>query len=239
MSDDLPAKAAAFARELGAMLAATLPSAPSVDVQAVEHKSTFIVQPSRSDGTVERVPLFVNGEKLAELSILLYLDLDWTGKFLKNVRTDCAAYSVLDRQPLFRMDYRADMVSAPVAHWQFHAERGALTHLLTMAQTHRPKSVESPHMLSRLHFPVGGERFRPCIEDVIQFVIEELGVDSVTGWKAAVEDGRERWRRIQLRTVVRDLQSEAADTLKREGWTVIPPGSSATAPDAPDSLRRW
>ena len=238
MTDELANKAADFARELGETRAATLPQAPSVDVQAVEGKNTFIVQPSNPDGAVARVPLFVNGAKLAELSIVLYLDMDWTGTFLKNVRTDCAAYSVLDRQPLFRMDYRADMQSAPVAHWQFHAERGALTHLLSMAQAHRPKSVESPHMLSRLHFPIGGERFRPCIEDLIQFVIEECGVDAVPGWDRVVQAGRERWRRIQLRTVVRDLQQEAAAILVREGWTVTPPSDKELTESAA-TLSRW
>ncbi|WP_309129909.1 hypothetical protein [Microbacterium sp.] len=238
MTEDLAPKAAAFARELGETLAATLPGAPSVDVQAVAGKNTYIVQPSNPDGSVARVPLFVNGVKLAELSIVLYLDTDRTGTFLKNVRTDCAAYSVLDRQPLFRMDYRADMHPAPIAHWQFHAERGSLTHLLSMAHAHRPKSVDSPHLLSRLHFPVGGERFRPCIEDLIQFVIEECGVDSVKGWGKVVKDGREHWRRIQLRTVVRDLQWEAAEILAREGWTVMPPtGKELT--ESTTTLRRW
>ncbi len=238
MSDELAAKAAEFARELGETLAATLPHAPSVDVQAVEGKNTFIVQPASPNGSAARVPLFVNRERLAELSIVLYLELDRTGAFLKNLRTDCAAYSVLDRQPLFRMDYRSDMQSAPVAHWQFHAERGALTHLLSMAQAHRPKSVTSPHVLSRLHFPVGGERFRPCIEDLIQFVIEECGVDFVPGWEGAVEAGRERWRRIQLRTVVRDLQHEAAEILRREGWTVVAPADAEITESVP-TLRRW
>lgn len=238
MTDNLAAKAADFARELSETLAGTLPKSPGVDVQAVEGKNTFIVQPSNDDGAVARVPLFVNGVKLAELSIQLYLDMDWTGAFLKNVRTDCAAYSVLDRQPLFRMDYRADMQSAPVAHWQFHAERGALTHLLSMAQAYRPKSVGAPHMLSRLHFPVGGERFRPCVEDLIQFVIEECGVDAVSGWQTVVDAGRERWRRIQLRTLVRDLQQEAAAVLKREGWTLTPPAGQELT-ESESALHRW
>lgn len=238
MTADLASKAAAFALELAKTLAATLPEAPSVDVQAVEGKSTFIIQPSRPDGSVARVPLFVDQQKLAELSIVLYLDADKTGTFLKTVRTDCAAYSVLDRQPLFRMDYRADMQSAPIAHWQFHAERGSLTHLLSMAQAHRPKSVDSPHLLSRLHFPVGGERFRPCVEDLIQFVIEECGVDSVKGWNKVVEEGRERWRRIQVRSVVRDLQQEAADVLEREGWTVTPPLNNQVT-DSAETSQRW
>ena len=67
MTDELANKAADFARELGETLAATLPQAPSVDVQAVNGQNTFIVQPSNPDGTVARVPLLVNGAKLDEL----------------------------------------------------------------------------------------------------------------------------------------------------------------------------
>lgn len=238
MADALAAKAAGFARELGETLAATLPKAPNVDVQSVADTNTFIVQPSQPDGSAARVPLFVNGQKLAELSIVLYLDADQSGIFLKNVRTDCAAYSVLDRQPLFRMDYRADMHPAPVSHWQFHAERGALTHLLTMVQAHRPKAVQSPHLLSRLHFPVGGGRFRPCIEDVLQFVIEECGVDALPEWRGVLAAGRERWRRIQLRTAVRDLQNEAASVLVEQGWKVTPP-STPLPVDSDRVLTRW
>lgn len=238
MENNLAAKAAEFALELGNTLAATLPQSPSVDVQALIGSNAFIVQPSNADGSTARVPLFVNAVKLAELSIQLYLEMDWSGTFLKAVRTDYAAYSVLDRQPLFRMDYRADMQSAPVAHWQFHAERGALTHLLSMAQAHRPKSVEAPHMLSRLHFPVGGERFRPCIEDLIEFVIDECGVDALPGWRAVVDAGRERWRRIQLRTAVRELQQESADVLAREGWTITPP-TDREVTESHSALQRW
>lgn len=238
MVEGLAAKAAEFAQQLGGMLARTLPQSPNVDVQAIVGENSFVIEPSKTDGSGARVPLFVNGDKLAELSVRLYLDADSTGTFLKNVRTDCAAYSVLDRQPLFRMDYRADMDSAPVAHWQFHAERGALTHLLSMAQAHRPRSVAAPHMLSRLHFPVGGERFRPCVEDLVEFVIRECGVGSVPGWRRAVDEGRESWRRIQLRTVVRDLQSEAASVLAREGWTITPPPGQENGDSAP-ALNRW
>jgi hypothetical protein len=146
-------------------------------------------------------------------------------------------YSVLDRAPLIRLDYRNDMQRAPISHWQFHAERGSLTHLLTLSQAHRPRAVKSPHTLSSLHFPVGGERFRPCLEDLLQFLVQECGVDHHDNWMSAIDAGRENWRRVQLRTVVRDLQQEAADVLASSGWTVTPPDEPLT--EASSILHQW
>ena len=32
--------------------------------------------------------------------------------------------------------------------------------------------------LLTLHFPLGGSRFRPCLEDLLEMLVSELGVDS-------------------------------------------------------------
>lgn len=237
MADEVERDVVEFARELSATVAGTLPGAPGFDAEATVNRDGFFVRPADDHGTATRIPLYVEGVLLAEFSAQIYLDKDSSGRYLKNVRSDFAAYSVLDRQPLFRMDYRADMHSAPVSHWQFHAERGSLTHILTIAHLHRPKQVDTPHLLSRLHFPLGGERFRPCLEDLLHFFIEECGVDSVDGWRGVVEAGRERWRRMQLRAAVRDLQAEAAEVLSREGWTVTPPDE--IMPERVETLRAW
>jgi len=233
----LEAKVVDFARELSDTVSGTLPGAPGFDAEATVRGDGYFVRPTGDDGLATRIPLHVNGQRLAEFSAQIYLDQDSSRTYLKNVRSDFAAYSVLDKQPLFRLDYRADMHSAPAAHWQFHAERGSLTHLLAMSQAHRPRSVSAPHLLSRLHFPLGGERFRPCLEDLIQFFIEECGVDPVAGWRDVVDEGRERWRRKQLRSAVRDLQAEAADVLRAEGWRVSPPADPAS--ERTNSLREW
>lgn len=235
MTADLESYTSAFAAELGTTLQACLPNAPSVDAQGLGNR--FVLQPTDVAGKPTPVPLFVADKKLATLDFTMYLDLDWSGRYLKNVRTDIAVYSVLDKQPLFRLDYDADMHTVPRAHWQFHAERGSLTHLLTLAHEHRPKVVKNPHTLSKLHFPVGGERFRPCLEDVIQFLIEECGVDRRRNWREAVTVGREKWRRLQFRTTVRDLQAEAAEILRREGWTVTAPKTLSSEAEA--TLQNW
>jgi hypothetical protein len=36
--------------------------------------------------------------------------------------------------------------------------------------------------LGRLHFPVGGKRFRPCLEDVIEMLVVERFVWGRDGW---------------------------------------------------------
>jgi hypothetical protein len=57
--------------------------------------------------------------------------------------------------------------------------------------------------LEKLHFPVGGKRFRPCIEDVIEFLINERLVHAHKGWEHRLEEGRARYRRSQLKAAIR------------------------------------
>ena len=53
---------------------------------------------------------------LADLGVTLFLDHDRTQQYLKTVRSDVIVHSVLDRRPLFRYEYRADMRVTPIAH---------------------------------------------------------------------------------------------------------------------------
>jgi hypothetical protein len=58
--------------------------------------------------------------------------------------------------------------------------------------------------LASLHLPVGGVRFRPSLEDVLEFAIRELGVEALSGWEDAIAEGQQRWRWVQLQAAVRD-----------------------------------
>lgn len=138
----------------------------------------------------------------------------------------------MDRTPVLRFEYIRQANRAPAAHVQVHAHRGALSLLLAQANHHKA------HDMSALHIPVGGARFRPCIEDVIQMLAEEFGFDTLGTWRQAVAEGRESWRRKQVRAVVRDWQSEAADVLGSLGYTVTPPHPEGV--DVPtDARTRW
>lgn len=93
------------------------------------------------------------------------------------------------------------------------------------------------YLVSSLHVPLGGSRFRPCLEDFVQFLIYECAFDSCDGWRTVVEDGRERWRRRQAAAVVRDAPDEAVRVLRNLGYTVQKPDP---LPDTKNTtLRSW
>ncbi|WFE51556.1 hypothetical protein [Micromonospora sp. WMMD1155] len=80
--------------------------------------------------------------------------------------------------------------------------------------------------MAKFHFPLGGHRFRPCVEDVLQAVVEEFCVDAVEGWRSAVGEGREQWRKLQLLAAVRDAPGIAARALEELNYKVVPPESA-------------
>jgi hypothetical protein len=145
------------------------------------------------------------------------------------------------REPLFRYEYlRTPTSGIPAAHVQVHARRDTVTYLMarcgigSQRAKQRSKKVyageEIPH-LSDPHFPVGGPRFRPCLEDVLEMLIEEFGIDCAPGGRAALQRGRLVWRDAQLGAGVRDDPATAVRVLREIGYEVtpdVPPGSGAT-----------
>ncbi len=224
MASSLEQMSERFASAIQDTLDGVLPGGHSVISRRLpEVPDRCVVQPAGTSTEARRVPLDVDRVHLADVSLRFFLTLDRSSAYLKTVRSEFALHSVLDRAPLLRLDYDAAMRSAPVSHWQVHAERGAISQLLARAHARDPRRVPSPHALSSLHLPVGGERFRPCLEDLLQFVVEECGVDHNDGWRAHVEAGRRLWRLRQLGSAVRDVPGEAARVLGDLGWTVQPP----------------
>ncbi|MGE2714343.1 hypothetical protein ACQI4L_09815 [Mycolicibacterium litorale] len=140
--------------------------------------------------------------------------------------------ATLDRTPIIRWDYDRDARSKPSSHVQMTAHRGALSHLLSRLDHATPHSIES------LHMPMGGDRFRPCLEDIIEFLIRDCGFQGSHGWRETLRSGRAKWRRIQTRAVVRDCAEEAADQLVAMGYTVTPPAEGHRR-ERTDRLTAW
>ena len=93
--------------------------------------------------------------------------------------------------------------------------------------------------LSKLHLPVGGARMRPCLEDLLQLLVEEFLFDAMPGALQAIENGRVKWRRRQLAAMVRDDPEEAVRVLRDElDYKVIPPTSGVPGVRF-DRLRCW
>jgi hypothetical protein len=223
MSDlTLVEQAERFATDLSATLQGALPHSPSAKAEVSEaSERRVVVRPEREFN------LFVKEEPLAVLDIRLRCQLDSRGKWLAVEDSSYALIAKVDRTPVIRFDYLRKPNTCPSAHVQVHAHRGALTHLLSRA------GHEKPHDMSALHIPVGGSRFRPCLEDVVQFLIEECRFDAVGSWRAAIEEGRATWRRTQVKAVVRDFPTEAAEALERLGYSISAPKEPRTLSDRP------
>lgn len=224
MSD--PASIEEQAREFGEsvsdLLSRCMPSAPAISLSVLEDR--IRIRPDGQGDQSGGVPLLVGGQQLAWLRLHYSCRPDRTGKYLAIDSGNFWVVSTKDRSPLFRFEFTYESRTAPHSHIQVHGERGALTHLLTRTGHDRP------HEMSALHLPTGGSRFRPSLEDVVQFLFEECRFDSVDGWIEAVHQHRAAWRDKQTRAVARAMPQAAAEALEAIGYTVIAPEAGHPEP---------
>lgn len=227
---DLRRQVEEFASHVDGLLRATLPGMPdlTVDTEYRPDRNLYVISAGEN---ARGVPLFVGGHRLATLAVSVSCRLDSVERYLAVEESRYSVRADVDRTPIIRYEYHRDRDTTPNAHVHVHAHRGALSHLLSRS------GHATPHDMSFLHLPLGGSRFRPCLEDLIQFLIQECHFDSQPGWLAHIEAGRERWRRSQVAAMTRDVPDEAARVLTELGYRVAPP--SVPPPTSLSALRRW
>lgn len=218
----------AFAADLHSTLSRVLPDEPE----------PFAVHTDRTAPTHVRVrhapepgvPLTVDGVVVLRLRVDYRCGWDRTGRFLAVRRSTLAVVAEGSDEPLFRYDYDAGSdEKVPAAHLNVHGHRDELVFAM-MAAGHRLRgrarssAVRSGRVprVSTLHFPLGGRRFRPSFEDVVEMVVREFGLDTRPAWREAVRAGRTRWRAVQLRAAVREDPGGAVAVLRELGWAVAP-----------------
>jgi hypothetical protein len=220
---DLAARSLVFAQETQDLLEQILPNGDGEDVElrklkVLAHDDSFVIRPG-DEKNARPVWLLKDGEHVADLDLSFKCALDGSRGYLAVRKSSFQLRSVRPKEglPLLRLDFDHKMHSAPVAHWNVHGERGATSVLLSRCN---PGHVG---LLSQVHLPVGGVRYRPCLEDFLELLIVEFNFDVNTGWKAAVVAGREKWRMLQLRTAVRDSPADVAEVLRGLGYNVVAP----------------
>lgn len=223
--DDLDVQARRFAQDLTTTVRAIAPDCDPFTTLLLSKKDGsegFTVRQKPTEGIVLRV----GGEPLFRLTVAFQCTLDGVGHYLAVDDAKIKVYADGDKQPLFRYEYDRDAVpDMPAAHIQFHAHRDAFAYVMSRAGEasargkRRARLNEVPRV-EDLHFPVGGHRFRPCLEDVLEMLAIEFGVDSTREGLEALRNGRERWRRAQIGTVVRDAPDEAIRVLADLGYRV-------------------
>jgi hypothetical protein len=231
--DPLDSQAEAFAREINDLLSRVLGAAPTVIARRpTDELDRWVVAPFDEDGRRLHVPLTVQGDHLADLDVSLRCRLDSRGEWLAIDASRFALKACVDRTPVIRLEYDRDAYNKPSSHLHVHAQRGALSHILSQP------GHATPHAMESLHIPMGGARFRPALEDFLHLLIGELGFDSADGWQGAISDGRERWRRTQLAASVRDCAEEAVRVLTDLGYSVTEP-QFGPEPVRQDRLQQW
>lgn len=219
-----------FADRTSALLTESLPDAPPLEILTTGER--LRLRPTGQTEKVGGIPLKADGETLAWLRVDYLCRLDSAERFLAIDNSKIWIVAEVDRTPIFRFEYLYEAKTVPHSHIQVHAERGALSHLLSRT------AHEKPHSLAALHLPTGGSRFRPGLEDVIQFLITDCRFDSLPGWRSAVLRERAEWRAVQTRTVVRAWPEEAVKRLIEMGYSVTPPEFGHPPPSS-KALESW
>ncbi|WP_300680829.1 hypothetical protein [Nocardioides sp.] len=164
---------------------------------------------------------------------------DHQSKYLKVAKADIHVRPAGDATPLFRYEFVEGMQSAfPSAHLQIHAHRDEFLFAMLRADRGKPASrakavtggsKTAPPRLSNVHFPVGGPRMRPCVEDILQMLISEFAVATAPDAQDVLDAGRARWRRHQIGAAVRDAPAEAMRVLREMDYVVHEPPSGPVA----------
>jgi hypothetical protein len=141
------------------------------------------------------------GKPRCWLKVGYSLRMDLSDDYLTVDKSFIGVYSADDdKMSLCHFDYERDKQGYPEAHLQVHGKSTALA-----AWSGKPRRE-----LDRLHFPTGGRRYRPVLEDVIEFLIVEGLADGRAGWQDVLTAEREAYWRIQLRAAIR-----------RDPWTAL------------------
>jgi len=91
----------------------------------------------------------------------------------------------------------------------------------TLRHTHTEQArnagrVSPKRLLRDFHFPLGGRRFRPILEDVVEFLVVEKLTEMRDGWETVVKEHRDRWEERQLRAAVRRSPDIALAQLRED-----------------------
>jgi hypothetical protein len=120
----------------------------------------------------------------------------------------------LMEQTLLHFDYERDKGDGyPEAHLQVAAESPAWRRVFETCDS----DADRKRSLEHLHLPVGGRRFRPTLEDLIEFLITERLVKGKEGWQQALTMSRKEFSVKQMRALIRRFPTEAAAAVREFG----------------------
>lgn len=210
----LTGPARAFAQEVQEVLNKTVCNGAVVRAVVSWDKSlgqSIVIVGTNLDGLIAQpVALCIDQKKPSSwLEAQFRCDLDDRGRFLMFLSSYFGIYAPDGVAQLCHYDYERNKEGYPAAHVQIDG------HCPTLGALPGRRTADE---LGKLHFPVGGRRYRPTIEDMIEFVIFEGFAGGRTGWEQVIAEHRQTFHQNQLRAAVRrhpEIAQEVLDDMAK------------------------
>ncbi|MHB8289685.1 MAG: hypothetical protein ACYDEY_10690 [Acidimicrobiales bacterium] len=226
MSDlDLEKESRAFAGEVTDLLNHTVTDGIRLTAVITSRRSTTVhigAGIGKRDLTPRTVPLAIDKRPpRGHLLVAYVLHPDHEDRYLAVTKSSYGVYLDEDRHEMcVHWDYdREPNNPYPEAHLQINGQSSSLAalHELGIKRHHNDESAPQRKKLQDFHFPVGGRRFRPTLEDVVEFLVIEQLANHRTGWDQVVRTSRATWEERQIRAAVRRNPETAMAQLQEDG----------------------
>ena len=219
---DVEHEARVFAAEIAELLNGTITKGIRLAAVIAPHESKTIVEVAylvkKKDLRAKAIPITLGKKPHLYLMAAYFLSEDAEGEFLTVEASQYGIYLDSDAKELIaHWDYmRQPGNSYPAAHLQVHGDSERFKSLC--AKSREDLGLDCPDReLRDAHFPVGGRRFRPSLEDVIEFLIIERFAEPVDNWNEELERSRRVWEERQLQAAVRRNPEVALRQLRLDG----------------------
>jgi len=214
MAFDLVTESRLFSSELSALLNATVCNGPQLNALVFPTYVVVGYKLTKLDVRGEGIPLRLRRGPKFYLGLSIRLQVDENDEYLtvnSSAMILATGPAITNDNMLLHYDYEREKADGyPEAHLQICATSEAWDEAGT-------RHDGDTRLLSKLHLPVGGRRFRPTLEDIIEFLIVEKLVEARPKWGTALEESREGFREKQLRAAIRNYPDVAVHQLRRDG----------------------
>ncbi|WP_176358181.1 hypothetical protein [Mycobacterium persicum] len=211
MPFDLPWESKKFADDLSALLNATVCHGPQLNALAFPNYTVVGYHVSRDNVRGEGLPIRIRKAPKFYLGLSIRLQpKDDYLTVMSSAMVLATEATITNANMLLHYDYERDKQDGyPEAHLQICASSD------TWEEAGRRHDGDV-RLLNKLHLPVGGRRFRPTLEDILEFLIVEKLVEARPNWNVALDASRDAFREKQLRAAVRQFPHIALDQLERD-----------------------
>jgi hypothetical protein len=222
---DLRAESRQFATDLSSLLNNTVCHGISLNSIITENEPTRAVVgykiTRRNFSDIRAIPITIsNRPPKLYLGLSMRLAPDEERRYLmvvSSVTVIAIAKDVEDdANILLHSDYERDKGDGyPEAHLQVLASSNAWDSVARLDGEHPS--------LHQLHLPVGGRRFRPILEDLIDFLVYERLVHTHPQCESTIVARRNKFYEKQLRAAVRRNPRPAVEQLRLQGYKIPEP----------------